>query len=1504
MSQSTFCINNIYIGRRLVFIMANVDGKIRIGIELEEQGYKRTLSELKKSATSTTKDLEKLFNDMGKGMSLDKGVAEFQRIQMSMSKITQQTELLRERFKGLNAIKLTLGAEDVNRSLTRARLLTDDFYDLLETQAPEISVRDEEFKANLADAQRRYNDFISELSNTDIDLDIDGMDTIDLFGDTSFDAELADVRRSLSGFLDNIDFGSISRDAKGIDTINSKIDELKRKRDTLNKALQRGIISDVEFQADTKEVNETIKELEKEKVSIEVELESDDNSLNSLNNENLKFGDLVNADLLVESIKKLASSLRDLGSASLDSGANFQSAYLRIKDTFGEASKSIYDYAQASTELLGMSETSFMQSASAIGVFAKSYIKDTNQLASVTAGLTTAIADVSAQTGFSIDETMQKVLSGLRGNTEAIEELGINVKVADMQNWLNTQGIDASFENLNSEMQNLYRTWYMLEKVASNGAMGYSAKMMKTYSGQVKLLKANFDELKTTMGTYLMQALVPVIKVVNVLLSKLVDLANVIGEVFGLKDKYTLATDISISAPDIDTSAYDDAISSISGVTDAQSDLTKETEKSAKAAKKALAPFHQLNILQNNDSGSDSGSGSSSKTPDVSMPDVGSALSSISGNTKEWVSPLEKFIDSLSKSKLTEKVLKIKESISDLIKTLKDFSPLLEGIATAVGIFIGASVLGGLFKKLVALKGVSKLIEIVSSAFGVFKASLASGAGIFSSAGKALGSLWASFKIFMKGLSPLAKTVVTIASLAAVFVTFRNAIKNLTLSSYIKETGEFSVTWDNLKTALANMIPIFAIAGAAIYAMFGPIGLVATAVVGLIAAFAGYNSALQELTNKRVDEIFSHGTVSIKDYTNSILESNNGMLALIDTVSTTTESLASNAEKLPSITSEIDFLAGKIGFLGDESGELKAQMDEALGNLATLAKEQVEVLSKSISETLTPEMEDLATQAGLTKDEINELLYGVDSTTQSNIDKATEELKALNGVTEADRTPEQTARIEQLTSWLSEAANGLSDYTNDWQSSINEINATSLNFKDSKEGIEYFEDSMAKLLGDVSGTKEDVLLQYDEKIRQIAEDPYLTPEEKQKQVDNLNILKASADLGFDKEIASIQGQVEEGAKKIGEGYVGKFKEALDKEMSALTETGWWDITKLDPFHTKEDNYNILRDKAMENVSKAFKDKVGYTPEGIDEWIDGWKPDTTVPATNIVDSFESKLNSYGDTKDFYGNIITSGSESAKKLAWNTGESIGNNTSDGLEEGINENAYKAEDASEDMAKGVEDAAREALDTHSPSKVFNEIGSDVDNGLAGGIFGNKNAPVIAMSILVNDLVNTFSDTDKFKSIGSSIASSISNGITEKAPSLLETVRGVFNDMAGLGDKFLVNFGSTISTASSKLADVKTPDKLPSAATAISNLRIPKLANGAVLSPNQSFLAMVGDQTKGVNVEAPLETIKAGLRSVLAEGSGDGGDTYVYAQFGDEAIEGVVANVVRRAKVTNNGR
>lgn len=70
-------------------------------------------------------------------------------------------------------------------------------------------------------------------------------------------------------------------------------------------------------------------------------------------------------------------------------------------------------------------------------------------------------------------------------------------------------------------------------------------------------------------------------------------------------------------------------------------------------------------------------------------------------------------------------------------------------------------------------------------------------------------------------------------------------------------------------------------------------------------------------------------------------------------------------------------------------------------------------------------------------------------------------------------------------------------------------------------------------------------------------------------------------------------------------------------------------------------------------------------------------------------------------------------------------------------------------------------------------------------------------------------------------------------------------------------------------------------------SNFHIPELAKGAVIPPNAPFMATLGDQRHGTNVEAPLETIKQAMRDVMG---GRGNQYTVNAEVGGRTILQIV--------------
>lgn len=83
----------------------------------------------------------------------------------------------------------------------------------------------------------------------------------------------------------------------------------------------------------------------------------------------------------------------------------------------------------------------------------------------------------------------------------------------------------------------------------------------------------------------------------------------------------------------------------------------------------------------------------------------------------------------------------------------------------------------------------------------------------------------------------------------------------------------------------------------------------------------------------------------------------------------------------------------------------------------------------------------------------------------------------------------------------------------------------------------------------------------------------------------------------------------------------------------------------------------------------------------------------------------------------------------------------------------------------------------------------------------------------------------------------------------------------------------------------------------------RIPELAQGAVIQPNHPFLAMLGDQKAGTNIEAPLNTIKQALVEAL-QTNGANSEVIIPVYIGYDRIETIIAKANTNLNFISGGR
>lgn len=78
----------------------------------------------------------------------------------------------------------------------------------------------------------------------------------------------------------------------------------------------------------------------------------------------------------------------------------------------------------------------------------------------------------------------------------------------------------------------------------------------------------------------------------------------------------------------------------------------------------------------------------------------------------------------------------------------------------------------------------------------------------------------------------------------------------------------------------------------------------------------------------------------------------------------------------------------------------------------------------------------------------------------------------------------------------------------------------------------------------------------------------------------------------------------------------------------------------------------------------------------------------------------------------------------------------------------------------------------------------------------------------------------------------------------------------------------------------------------SSLSEVHLPRLATGAVIPPNKEFLAVLGDQKSGTNIETPLATMVDAFKQAMAE-SGGGATTVVIQLDGKEIARSTVKNI-----------
>ena len=144
----------------------------------------------------------------------------------------------------------------------------------------------------------------------------------------------------------------------------------------------------------------------------------------------------------------------------------------------------------------------------------------------------------------------------------------------------------------------------------------------------------------------------------------------------------------------------------------------------------------------------------------------------------------------------------------------------------------------------------------------------------------------------------------------------------------------------------------------------------------------------------------------------------------------------------------------------------------------------------------------------------------------------------------------------------------------------------------------------------------------------------------------------------------------------------------------------------------------------------------------------------------------------------------------------------------------------------------------------------------------------------------------------------SRIISGVMAMVERITSAINGILSALGNMASRVSSGISSARSAISGHSLEAGGPP------VALAGLPVPALAQGAVIPPNRKFLAMLGDQTGGTNVEAPLATIQQAMANVLGSWNGGSSDQPINIYIGEELLDSVIANSERRRNLRSGGR
>lgn len=237
--------------------------------------------------------------------------------------------------------------------------------------------------------------------------------------------------------------------------------------------------------------------------------------------EKIDFTKVINTGLKASAVgvATISAPILLASTNALKMAGSFEAAEQTIAFNLGKAKSIIDDFAQNNATSLGMAKQEVYKFANIYSNLLTTMTNDQTTNATMTKKLLQASSVVATKTGRTVTDVADRIRSGLLGNTEAIEDLGINVNVALLETTEAFKKLSngKSWDKLSFQTQQQIRLLGILEQTSKK----FGEESAQNLSLELSQNAAMFQNVKTEASQFLAVGLQPLISGIGNILNSI-----------------------------------------------------------------------------------------------------------------------------------------------------------------------------------------------------------------------------------------------------------------------------------------------------------------------------------------------------------------------------------------------------------------------------------------------------------------------------------------------------------------------------------------------------------------------------------------------------------------------------------------------------------------------------------------------------------------------------------------------------------------------------------------------------------------------------------------------------------------------------------------------------------------------------------------------------------------------------------------------------------------------